>query len=107
MRFRRRRLAKINIILTNRITSLFAGWLPGFGIHARGSEVGEGLPNSSEGRSSAKWIRHRADLQQPMRVGEERARDSRLVGTLSTGSTPREPPSRLDSGPGLRKCASN
>ena len=32
MRFRKRRLAKINIALTNRITSLFAGWLPGFGI---------------------------------------------------------------------------
>jgi deazaflavin-dependent oxidoreductase (nitroreductase family) len=32
MRFRKRWLAKINILLTNRITSLFAGWLPGFGI---------------------------------------------------------------------------
>src|SRR5579864_5397226 len=32
MRFRKRWLAKVNIILTNRITSLFAGWLPGFGI---------------------------------------------------------------------------
>jgi deazaflavin-dependent oxidoreductase (nitroreductase family) len=32
MRFRQRRLAKINIAFTNRITSLFAGWLPGFGI---------------------------------------------------------------------------
>jgi deazaflavin-dependent oxidoreductase (nitroreductase family) len=32
MRFRKRWLAKINIILTNRITGLFAGWLPGFGI---------------------------------------------------------------------------
>jgi deazaflavin-dependent oxidoreductase (nitroreductase family) len=32
MRFRNRWLAKINIVLTNRITSLFAGWLPGFGI---------------------------------------------------------------------------
>ena len=32
MRFRKRWLAKINIIFTNRITSLFAGWLPGFGI---------------------------------------------------------------------------
>jgi deazaflavin-dependent oxidoreductase (nitroreductase family) len=38
MRFRTRwlakRLAKINIVFTNRITSLFAGWLPGFGILA-------------------------------------------------------------------------
>ena len=32
MRFRKRWLAKINIVVTNRITSLFAGWLPGFGI---------------------------------------------------------------------------
>ena len=36
MRFRKRwlakRLAKINLVFTNRITSLFAGWLPGFGI---------------------------------------------------------------------------
>src|ERR1700747_1515149 len=31
MRFRKRWLAKINIAFTNRITSLFAGWLPGFG----------------------------------------------------------------------------
>ena len=32
MRFRKRWLAKINIAVTNRITSLFAGWVPGFGI---------------------------------------------------------------------------
>lgn len=32
MRFRKRWLAKINIAFTNRITSLFAGWLPGFGV---------------------------------------------------------------------------
>jgi deazaflavin-dependent oxidoreductase (nitroreductase family) len=32
MRFQKRRLAKVNIAFTNRITSLFAGWLPGFGI---------------------------------------------------------------------------
>ena len=32
MRFRERWLAKINIVLTNRITGLFAGWVPGFGI---------------------------------------------------------------------------
>lgn len=32
MRFRKRWLAKINIVLMNRITGLFAGWLPGFGI---------------------------------------------------------------------------
>lgn len=32
MRFRKRWLAKINIVFTNRITSLFARRLPGFGI---------------------------------------------------------------------------
>src|SRR5215469_12500949 len=32
MRFRERWLARINIAFTNRITGLFAGWLPGFGI---------------------------------------------------------------------------
>src|ERR1700726_4808686 len=32
MRFRKRWLAKINIAFTNRITSLFAGWFPGFGM---------------------------------------------------------------------------
>ncbi len=32
MRFRKRWLAKINIAVTNRITSLFASWMPGFGI---------------------------------------------------------------------------
>jgi deazaflavin-dependent oxidoreductase (nitroreductase family) len=32
MRFRKRWLAKVNILFTNRITGLFAGWLPGFGI---------------------------------------------------------------------------
>ena len=34
MRFHKRWLAKINIAVTNRITGLFAGWLPGFGILA-------------------------------------------------------------------------
>jgi deazaflavin-dependent oxidoreductase (nitroreductase family) len=32
MRFRKRQLAKFNIAVTNRITGIFAGWLPGFGI---------------------------------------------------------------------------
>ena len=32
MRFRKRWLARFNIVVTNRITGLFAGWLPGFGI---------------------------------------------------------------------------
>lgn len=32
MRFRKKSLARFNLIVTNRITGLFAGWLPGFGI---------------------------------------------------------------------------
>ena len=32
MQFRKRWLARINIAFTNRITGLFAGWLPGFDI---------------------------------------------------------------------------
>jgi hypothetical protein len=39
MRFRQRRLAKINIAFTNRITSLFAGWLPGFANRGRSTEL--------------------------------------------------------------------
>ena len=32
IRFRKRWVAAFNLVVTNRITSLFAGWLPGFGI---------------------------------------------------------------------------
>jgi deazaflavin-dependent oxidoreductase (nitroreductase family) len=32
MRFQKRWLAKFNILVTNRITGLFAPWLPGFGV---------------------------------------------------------------------------
>lgn len=32
MRFRKKWLARFNLAVTNRITGLFAGWLPGFGI---------------------------------------------------------------------------
>jgi deazaflavin-dependent oxidoreductase (nitroreductase family) len=32
MRFRKKTLARFNLAVTNRITGLFAGWLPGFGI---------------------------------------------------------------------------
>lgn len=72
MRFRKRWLAKINIAFTNRITGLFAGWLPGFGILTHvGSEVGQGLPDSRERFSSALPPCHRAHLRQPIRVGEE------------------------------------
>ena len=34
IRFRKRWVAAFNLAVTNRITSLFAGWLPGFGILA-------------------------------------------------------------------------
>lgn len=42
--------------------------------HARGPEVGKGLPNPSERLSSAQRIHRRPALQQPIRLGEERAR---------------------------------
>jgi hypothetical protein len=88
MRFRKRWLAKINIAFTNRITSLFAGWLPGFGILTHvGRKSGKTLPNPSERLSSAEWIRHRAHLQQPIRMGEERARGGRLRTEDSRGKT--------------------
>ncbi len=32
IRFRKRWVAAFNLAVTNRVTSLFAGWLPGFGI---------------------------------------------------------------------------
>jgi deazaflavin-dependent oxidoreductase (nitroreductase family) len=32
MRFRKKSLARFNLAVTNKITSRFAGWLPGFGI---------------------------------------------------------------------------
>ena len=68
MRFRKRWLAKINLVFTNRITSLFAGWLPGFGILAH--------------------VGHRAHLHQPMRVGEERPRSGRVRTGDSREETP-------------------
>ncbi len=46
--------------------------------HACGSEVREALPNSGERLSSAQRIHHRAHLQQPIRVGEERSRRRRV-----------------------------
>jgi hypothetical protein len=70
MRFRERWLAKINIAVTNRITSLFAGWLPGFGILTH------------IGRESGKVYQtpvnvFQTHLQQRLRVVEERARSRR------------------------------
>jgi hypothetical protein len=47
MRFRKRWLAKINIVFTNRITGLFAGWAAGFRhSHARRSQIREGLSHA-------------------------------------------------------------
>jgi hypothetical protein len=70
MRFRKRWLAKINIAVTNRITSLFAGWLPGFCILTH------------IGRESGKVYQtpvnvFQTHLQQRLRVVEERARSRR------------------------------
>jgi hypothetical protein len=79
MRFRKRWLARINIAFTNRITSLFAGWLPAFGILSHvGRKSGKIYRTPGERLSSAERIHHRAYLQQPMRVGKERARGGRL-----------------------------
>ena len=74
MRFRKRWLAKINIAFTNRITSLFAGWLPGFGILTHVGRKWEGLPNPSERFPRVERLHHRADVQQPKRMGEEHPR---------------------------------
>jgi hypothetical protein len=79
MRFRKRWLAKINIAFTNRITGLFAGWSSGFRhSHSRGSKIGQGLPDSGERLSSIERLHHCAHLQQPIGMGEERARGRRL-----------------------------
>jgi hypothetical protein len=79
MRFRKRWLAKINIAFTNRINSLFAGWLPGFGILTH------------VGRKSRKVYKTPVNVfrtpngfiialtySSQMRVGEERARGRRM-----------------------------
>jgi hypothetical protein len=46
--------------------------------HARRSQIGQGLPNPGERLSSTERLHHRAHLQQPIRVREERARGGRL-----------------------------
>ena len=67
MRFRKRWLAKINIVVTNRITSLFAGWLPGFGILTHvGLKSGKVYRTPGERLSSAGRLHHRPHLQQPI-----------------------------------------
>ncbi len=79
MRFRKRWLAKINIAVTNRITSLFASWLPGFGILTHvGRKSGKLYRTPVNVFRANKWIHRRANLQQPVRMGEERARGRRV-----------------------------
>src|ERR1700751_5770561 len=58
MRFRKRWLAKINIAFTNRITGLFTGWLPGFGILSHvGRKSGKAyLPPINVFRASSAFI---------------------------------------------------
>jgi hypothetical protein len=79
MRFRKRWLAKINIAFTNRITGLFAGWLPGFGILTHvGRKSGKVYRTPVNVFRAPTAIHHRAHLQQPIRAGEERARSRRV-----------------------------
>jgi len=95
MPFRKRWLAKINIAFTNRIASLFAGWLPGFGIlNARGSEVWEGLPYSAGRISNVQRLPSCAYVQQPIRMGRERAR----VTPLRTEESRQDPSAFLSEG---------
>ncbi|MGO9085926.1 MAG: hypothetical protein ACLQBK_11920 [Candidatus Sulfotelmatobacter sp.] len=78
MRFRKRWLAKINIAFTNRITGLFAGWLPGFGILTHvGRKSGKVYRTPiNVFRASNGFIL--AHVQQPIGVGEERPCGGRL-----------------------------
>ena len=55
MRFRKRWLAKINIAFTNRITGLFAGWMPGFGISPKISQRSRKTVFSIETRFLLTW----------------------------------------------------
>src|ERR1035438_10761903 len=62
MRFRKRWLAKINIAFTNRITGLFAGWLPGFGKPARSDPSDFGAPAAA---TKAASLHHHECLVRP------------------------------------------
>jgi hypothetical protein len=73
MRFRKRWLAKINIVFTNRITGLFAGGLPGFGILTHvGRKSGKvyRTPVNVFRAANGFVIAH---VQQPIGMGEERS----------------------------------
>jgi hypothetical protein len=79
MRFRKRWLAKINIAFTNRITSLFGGWLPGFGILTHvGRKSGRVYRTLVNVFRASNGLHHRAYLQQPIGGGEECPRGGRL-----------------------------
>ena len=79
MRFRKRWLAKINSAFTNRITGLFAGWLPGFGILTHvGRKSGKVYRTPVNVFRASNRLHHRAHLQQPIGMGEERARGGRV-----------------------------
>jgi hypothetical protein len=62
IRFRKRWVAALNLVVTNRITSRFAARLPGFGIACR-SEVGQRIANANECFLSAGEIPDCADLR--------------------------------------------
>jgi hypothetical protein len=61
--------AKINIILTNRIISLFAGWLPGFGILTHVGWKSGKVYRTPINVSSVERLHPRAHVQQPIRMG--------------------------------------
>jgi len=70
MRFRKRWLAKINIVLTNRITSLFAGWLAGFGILRHvGRKSGKVYRTPINVFRASNGLHHRAHLRPRKRMG--------------------------------------
>jgi hypothetical protein len=72
MRFRKRWLAKINIAFTNRITSLFAGWLPGFGILTHvGRKSGKVYRTPINVFRASKGFTIATHVEQPIGVGEE------------------------------------
>jgi len=79
IRFRKRWLEKFNIAVTNRITGLFAGWLPGFGILTHvGRRSGKVYRTPVNVFRAQNGFRCSPGLQQPKRVGAERTRSGQL-----------------------------
>jgi hypothetical protein len=74
VRFRKRWVAGFNLAVTNRITSRFAAWLPGFGIltHFR-AEVRAALPHADQRLSHPGRIPARPHLRTRYPVGAERS----------------------------------